>query len=244
MPTAWTPRANPPASLFAACLGAVVSTFRECLAPVWSEITRDTFTDTHNTILNAHVATPSGGAWLSDAVWRIQFNGAAYERNTFTPVMTFAQMATDKADDNFRVSLGCFRGNDDPAIPPYQECGGVTFLQKTNSLSNGEGCMVFFKSISAGNVELRFQRRSAVGAILQDVLLDTLAVNPNSSAGTIVVTVQGLSVTVQRGATTYPPITLTADLRDGTHRRVGLCAFTGDPSGRYFLDNLIIEVAA
>lgn len=231
-------------SVVTPCVGAIASTFREMYAPEWVQVVNDTFTDVHGTVLQDHAATPLGGAWLSDAVWRIQFNGGTYDRNTLTPVMAYAQMATDRGDDNIRVTLGCFRGNDDPFIAPYQEIGGVTFLQKTNDLSNGEGCMVFFKSISAAQVELWFQRRGPTGAIQQQVLLDTLNVNPNSSAGTIRATVVGLQVTVERNGVPYAPITLTADLRDGTHRRVGLCALTGDPSGRYFLDNLIVEVAA
>lgn len=210
--------------------------------PVWTQAALDTFTDPTGTDLQNHTADVGGG-WTCDAVWEIQFNQATYDRNTLTPSMSYAQMSADRGDNNIRVSANFFRGNDDPFIAPYQEIGGITFLQKSDDISNGEGCAAYFKSISAGQVELIFERRGAGGAIQQQQVLATLNVAPNSSAGVLRAVVVGESVTITNGTTVYPSITI-PNLRDGTHRRAGLCALTGDPSGRYFMDNFTVETTS
>lgn len=207
----------------------------------WTQIVLDTFTAATGTLLSERAAN-SGGTWLCDAVWQVQFGGAAYERNTATPSMAYAQISSNKSDDSFAVHASVFRGADDHGVPPYQEIGGITFLQKTGDISDGEGCMVFCQSSSSTQVELRFQRRGVNGTVAQNVLLDTLNVNPNSSAGVLSAEVSGLQVTVSRNSIPYTPVTLTADLRDGSHQRTGLCALTGDPSGRYFMDNFRVDV--
>jgi hypothetical protein len=207
-------------------------------ARTWTQLTLDSFVGAGQ--LNAHIAD-TGGGWTCDAVWGLEFNSATYNRNTLTPSKSYAQMDSDKGDDLIAVQATVFRGNDDPFITPYQEIGGISFLQKTNDLSNGEGCSFYAKAISAAQCEIYFERRSAVGAIQQQVLLETANIAANTSAGTFRAEVIGLTVTCYRNGVAYAPIALTADLRDGTHRRAGIMALTGDPSGRFFMDLFRIE---
>jgi hypothetical protein len=200
----------------------------------------DTFTGATGSALSAHTPDLGGGSWVVDVSnWQIQFNQVTVSGSQ--AAVRWARFANPIADDYFEVFVEFFRGSTDTGNPE----AGIWFLAKGLA---GEGCRLFARRKSNATVDLLFERRDASLAVVQQVSVATGLPAPLQANGfRFGVEVRGLTVTPFTEPygggtrTRYSDITLTADLRDGAHRLIGLSAWwiTSD-AGRFFLDNLTV----
>lgn len=210
-------------------------------------IALDTFTDT-NRNLSAHTPDLGFGSWTYSGAaneWQIISNQAS---KTFTDNNTqFCRSDLDIADDDFEVfadynnsSSGCFAG---------ERAGLYMLAHKSTAIANGEGVEVLFRlAVSGSTFRIEVIRRDSAGVEQQNVLLGTVVITSGQSLR-LGAMVSGLDVQVwtepagggtrtNRGAA----VTLTADLRDGNHKRIGLTGRTECNAPRSTMDNLTVTV--
>lgn len=203
-------------------------------------LAHDAFTGTTDSALSAHVPNVGGGSWsVDDTDWRIEFNHAVLK---FGPNgRRFARMANDIADDSLEIRLDLERA----ATNHTNVHMGFWFLAAGTI---GEGCALYVRTAGLF-VDLIFERRDAAGVVQQSVEVTTGISAPVSSQFLrIGCEVCGLTVTPFTephgggSRTTYTPIVLGADLRDGTHQKVGLTSENpNSDSGRIWGDNLVVR---
>lgn len=202
----------------------------------------DTFTDTDRN-LSAHTPDSGFGGWTysGDAdEWTIASNRAD-KKNTSPAAVQFCRSDKDIADDNFEVYFDFFRSSDNQT----ERDGLYLLAHKSNDIALGEGVEVSLHRNSANPsiVNVRFIRRDSAGVIQQDVIVAPSISFVDMRLGA---TVDGLDVQVwtepigggsrtNRGSA----VTMTADLRDGDHRRIGMLAFSRSTPPASF-DNLTV----
>lgn len=210
-------------------------------------IAQDFFTDTDRN-LSAHTPDLGFGSWTYSGAaneWQIISNEAS---KTFTDNNTqFCRSDLDIVDDDFDVfadynngPAGCFAG---------ERAGLYMLAHKSTAIANGEGVEVLFRlAVSGQTFRIEVIRRDSAGVEQQNVFLGTVIITSGESLR-LGATVSGLDVQVwtepagggtrtNRGS----PVTLTVDLRDGNHKRIGMTGRSECNPPRSTMDNLTVTV--
>jgi len=220
-----------------------------------------TFTADTGTLLSLYRSLGFGG-------WNINWSGAnasnatiaisanqlkipyGYVGGNSTGVNSFYSVE-DLADDNFTAYVKYTRNT--VAQADENRAGLYVLTHATGGATTSrEGVLVAIRGTDGGGstCTINLTRFDAAGAAAQDVVVNaafTLALGASIYLG---VSVSGLDVAVWTAATefgartTHGTVTLTADLRDGAHQRVGgyaRWAFgTGAVDAGHFLDDLTV----
>lgn len=208
-------------------------------------IALDTFTDTDLLNLLAHTPDLGFGSWTYSGAaneWRIIDNEAS--KTLTNNDNQFCRSDLDIVDDNFdvfadyRSGNGCFAG---------ERAGLYLLAHKSTAIALGEGVEVIFRLQVSGSVyRIEVIRRDSAGVEQQNVSLGSVTIVNNLRLGA---TVSGLEVQVwtepdgggtrtNRGSA----VTLTADLRDGNHKRIGITGRSECNAPRGAMDNLTVTV--
>ena len=205
----------------------------------------DDFTDSDRN-LNAHTPNFGFGGWT--------YSGAANEwtitsleaNKTVTNNDTqFCRSDNDIVDDRFEVYADYTRGTGGDF--PGERQGLYLLGSGTTAIANGDGVEMALVRSGPGTLSLRLIRRDSAGVEQQDVLITGLTITPGNSQR-IGATVSGLNVTPWTEPagggtrTNYSAITLTLDLRDGDHKRIGLTGRSESAPPRATMDNLTVQI--
>lgn len=202
----------------------------------------DTFTDSDKN-LSAHTPDLGFGGWTYSGAaneWTIKSNKA---NKTLTDNDTqFCRSDNDIADDDFEVFADYTRSSGGDFAGERE--GLYLLAHKSTAIANGEGVEVVFVRSGPGTVNFRIIRRDSSGVEQQNVLLASITITTGNSLR-IGATVSGLEVqgwTEPAGGGTRTNrgsvVTLTADLRDGDHKRIGLTGRSESSSPGPTMDNL------
>ena len=204
----------------------------------------DLFADTDRS-LKDHVPNFGFNGWTYSGAadeWKIISNKGS---KTFTDNDTqFCRSNNDILDDAFEVFIdyyksgaGCFQ---------FERSGLYFLAHRATAIALGEGVEVAFVSGTGDNVNIRIIRRDSAGAEQQNVLLAAITIGAGASLR-LGATVSGVEVQVwtepaggggrtDRGSAT----TLTVDLRDGYHKRIGLTGRGECNAPQSTIDNLTV----
>lgn len=210
-------------------------------------IALDTFTDADKNLVD-HTPDSGFGSWTYSGAaddWKISGNKAKKEDNQDNTTR-FCRSDLDIADDDFEIFADYTRSGADFAGERH---GLYLLAHKTTAIANGEGVEVVFIRNGPSTVNLKIIRRDSAGVEQQNFLA---AVNIGIGGGTslrIGAEVSGLDVqawTEPAGGGTRTnrgsPLTLTVDLRDGNHKRMGLTGRTESNAPRATMDDLTVTV--
>ncbi|KKK77830.1 hypothetical protein LCGC14_2849650 [marine sediment metagenome] len=203
----------------------------------------DDFTDSDRN-LNAHTPNFGFGGWTYSGAaneWKIAGNKA--EKALTDNDTQFCRSDDDVADDRFdiwsdftRSSGGEFSG---------ERHGLYILASKITAIANGEGVQVVLIHLTGSQMNFKIIRRDSAGVEQQNTLLMTISI-PSGASLRIGATVSGLNVTgwtepagggtrTDRGT-----VVLTADLRDGNHKRIGLTGRCESNAPLATIDNLTL----
>lgn len=207
----------------------------------------DTFTDSDKNLVD-HTPDFGFGGWTYSGVasdWIILGNKAVQVPRF---VYHFCRSDNDIVDDNFEVFLDYTRS----AFTDYSGENVSIYLlaDKSNDIALGEGVTVSFTRESAVEMRLQVFRRDSAGNIVQQVTVATglpIGLGDSIRIGAIVTGLEVQPYTEPAGGgtrTDYSAVTLTADLRDGDHKRIGLSgrAGTNPAVSRAKSDNLTVTI--
>lgn len=209
-------------------------------------IALDTFTGVDGTRLPDH--TPDSGfvGWeMSGGLdeWLLLGNEAKKElTDNFTQ---FLRCTADLIDDGLEVRATFTRSSGGEFSG---ERHGIYILaHKTTALANGEGVEVCLVRQTGSQMTFRIIRRDSAGVEQQNVVLATLNIAAGASldfgATVSVLDVEGWTEPAGGGSrTVHGTVGLTADLRDGNHKRIGMSGRSESNAPRATMDNLTVEL--
>ncbi len=205
----------------------------------------DTFTDS-NQNLSGHTPDFGFGGWTYSGAaneWTILSNKAV---KPLTDNDTqFCRSDNDLVDDNFDLRATFTRSSGGEFAGERQ---GLYILgHKSTAIANGEGVQLVLLRSDGSSMNFHIIRRDSAGVEQQNTLLANISIAAGASLD-IGVTVSGLDVTgwtepagggtrTDRGT-----VTLTADLRDGDHKRMGLTGRTESNAPLASMDNLTLTL--
>ena len=201
----------------------------------------DGFTDS-NRNLNAHTPDFGFGGWTYSGFpneWTIAGNKA---EKTLTDNNTqFCRSDDDVADDRFDVWFDFTRSSGGEF--PGERHGLYILASRITAIANGEGVQVVLIRSDGSSMNFKVIRRDSSGVEQQNVQLANIPIAARSSLR-IGATVSGLNVTGWTepagggSRTDHGTVALTADLRDGDHKRIGLTGRCESNAPRATMDNL------
>lgn len=204
----------------------------------------DTFTDDDKN-LSAHTPDSGFGGWTYSGAadeWTIKSNKA---NKTVTDNDTqFCRSDLDVDDDGFEVYADYTRSSGGDFAGERE--GLYLLAHKTTAIAKGEGVQAVFVRSGASTVAFRIIRRDSDGVEQQNVLLASITITTGNSLR-IGATVTGLDIqgwTEPAGGGTRTnrgsAVTLTVDLRDGDHKRIGLTGRSESSAPGPTMDNLTV----
>jgi hypothetical protein len=187
-------------------------------------LVQDSFTDADGTNIVAHVAE-TGQSWslsggFTDKV-KVEGNTAQLASGADQNNWRIA-ISSDVADDHFEILTDYTRGSAD-VVGDYAQ---LEFLAGSGANPPADRVYVSLERVNGSTVLVRLVRTHS-NSVAQTVVLDSAFALATSGSTRIGATVTGLSAQVwsepSGGGTRTnigSPVTLTADYRDGSHRRV------------------------